>query len=200
MNLEQRVRLGYSYLEYLKGREPEYFVTLTYRRRYADRTSEDAMRTFVRKLLTRLPRQARPNIGGLACAERHTMPKFAGSYHFHFLLWGLDKSLPDAKDWLKSNVVRASSELYPRDAGPLCDCAEAKKLNRPKTCRGGLSCRGGQMSGAKWVNVQCIDCTPERVHEYTVEDVYRLDMPAGGQLLDIGPKGITGSLLKRHLL
>ena len=200
LNLEQRVRLGYSYLDYLKEREPEYFVTLTYRRRYSDQTSEIAMRKFVRKLITRLPCQVRPSIGGLACAERHTKHRFAGSYHFHFLLWGLDRSMPDAMDWLDSNVVRAASELYPSIPGPLCDCAEAERLKRPKTCKGGLSCRGRKMSGAKWVNVQRIEHTPEKAHEYTIEDVYRLDMPAGGQLLDIGPKGITGNLLRRNLL
>lgn len=104
--------------------------------------------------------------------------------------------MSDAMDWLDSNVVRAASELYPSIAGPLCDCAEAERLKRPKTCKGGLSCRGQKMSGAKWVNVQRIEYFPEKVHEYTIEDVYQLGMPAGGQLLDIGPKGLTGSLLK----
>ena len=48
--------------------------------------------------------------------------------------------------------------------------------------------------------VNPIEHTPEKVHEYTIEDVYRLDMPAGGQLLDIGPKGVTGNLIRRGLL
>lgn len=127
MNLEQRVRLGYAYLEYLGEREPEYFVTLTYRYRYCDQIAEDGMRAFVRKLVTRMPRGARRNLGGLVCAERHTEVRFAGAYHFHFLLWGLDGVMSDAHAWLEGAVVRAASELHPRDAGPGCDCAEAKK-------------------------------------------------------------------------
>lgn len=200
MNIEQRARLGFGYMEYLKGRNPEYFVTLTYRLPYGDQLAELGMNGFVLMLLNRLPRRARRNFGGLVCAERHIEAKFEGCYHFHFLFWGLDSSIPDAQDWLKSNVVRAASELYPRTPGPPCDCAEAIKFNRPKTCKGGLSCRGPQMSGSECVNVQRIEHTPESVHEYVVEDVYRLDMPAGGQLLDIGPKGVTGSLLRKHLL
>lgn len=200
LNLEQRARLGYSYLEFLKEQKPEYFVTLTYRRKYSDQTSELAMRQFVRKLITRLPRHARKNIAGLVCTERHTKRRFAGSYHFHFLLWGLDESMTDAMDWLESNVVRAASELYPSTPGPLCDCAEAKRLKRKKTCHGGLSCRGRNMSGFRCVNVQRIDHTPETAYEYNIEDVYRLDMPAGGQFLYIGPNGVTGNLLDKGLL
>lgn len=200
LNIEQRARLGFGYLEYLKGRNPEYFVTLTYRHPFGDRIAEEGMRGFVLKLLNRMPRSTRRNFGGLVCAERHTNPKFDGSYHFHFLLWGLDESMPDAHSWLTANVVKAAAELHPRPAGPLCDCAEAIKFNRPKTCKGGLSCRGPQMSGSECVNVQRIEYMPERVHSYTIEDVYRLDMPAGGQLLNIGPQGVTGSLLRKGLL
>lgn len=195
MNLEQRVRLGYSYLEYLKGREPEYAVTLTYRHPYHDQLAEDAMRAFVRKLITRLPRRSRKHFGGLVCAERHIDAKFDGTYHFHFLLWGLNESMSNALLWLKTNVPRAASELFPRTAGPRCDCAEARRFKRPKTCKGGLSCRGPQMSGANWVTAKRIEYTPEVANEYVVEDVYRLDRPAGTQLLDIGPKGVTGRLL-----
>ncbi|WP_238692737.1 hypothetical protein [Xanthomonas dyei] len=200
LNLEQRVRLGYAYLVYLKEREPEYFVTLTYRRQYRDRVAEDGMRAFILKLLNRMPRQTRKGFGGLVCAERHVNARFAGCYHFHFLFWGLDKSMPDAKDWLLSNVIKASAELYPRIAGPMCDCAKAEQWKRAKTCKGGLSCRGRQMSGAQFVDVQRIEYAQEVLHEYNVEDLYRLDKPAGGQLLDIGPKGVTGSLLRQGLI
>ena len=200
MNLEQRVRLGYSYLQYLQERVPEYFVTLTYREPYGDQLAESAMKGFTLKLLNRIPHRTRRNIGGLVCAERHTKYRFEGAYHFHFLLWGLDSSMPDAHSWLRLNVTRAASELYPRVASPLCDCGEVDKPKRKRTCLGGMSCRGKQMSGPEFVNVQRIEYTPEQVHEYVVEDVYRLDRPTGGQLLDIGPSGVTGSLLSKNLL
>lgn len=200
MNLENRVRLGYSYLMYLKDKKPEYAVTLTFRYPYNDEMSEMAMRTFVRKILTRLPRKTRANFQGLACAERHIDVKFDGSYHFHFLMWGLDTTMPCAHQWLSSNVTRAASELYPREASHLCDCAEAKRYKRPRTCKGGMSCRGPQMSGAKWVKVKAIDRTPEKAHEYVTSDIYRLDRPTGGQFLDIGSNGVTGHLLNRSIL
>lgn len=200
LNLEQRVRLGYGYLKYLQEKSPEYFVTLTYRERYSDQPSEDAMRAFVRKLATRLPRQTRHDFGGLVCAERHDTGKFEGCYHFHFLLWGLDAGLYDAADWLEQNVVRAASELYPRVAGPRCDCAQAKALRKKKNCPGGLTCRGPQMSGKSWVRTRKIETLPEVVHEYTIEDVYRMDRPAGSQILDIGPCGLTSSLLREELM
>lgn len=200
MNLEQRIRLERGYLQYLGEHEPEYFVTLTYRYPYGDRVAEMGMNGFVLKLLNRLPKRARPHFSGLVCAERHIDVKFEGCYHFHFLFWGLDESLQDAYAWLQTNVIRAASALHPRLAGPRCDCAEAKRQKRPKTCKGGLSCRGPQMSGPECVAVKRIDYTPEIVYEYTVEDVLRLDMPAGGQLLDISPSGVKGSLLGIGLL
>ncbi len=194
MNIEQRARLGFGYLEYLKGRTPEYFVTLTYRHPYGDRIAEEGMRGFVLKLLNRMPRHARRNLGGLVCAERHTDVKFDGTYHFHFLFWGLDESMPDAYSWLTANVVKAASELHPRPPGPRCDCAEAKKRNRPRTCRGGMSCRGPQMSGANWIDVQKIEGTPDKVQEYVCKDIYRSDSAAGEQVLSIGPSGVVGKL------
>lgn len=200
LNIEQRARLGFGYLEYLKGRNPEYFVTLTYRYPFGDRIAEEGMRGFVLKLLNRMPRSTRRNFGGLVSAERHTDPKFDGSYHFHFLLWGLDESMPDAYSWLSANVVRAASELHPRPAGPLCDCAEAEAQKRHKTCLGGLSCRGPKMSGASWVNVQSVQHAPEPLLSYIVKDLYRTDSQAGGQILNIGPSGVTGNLLNNALL
>lgn len=199
LNIEQRARLGFGYLEYLKERNPEYFVTLTYRYPYGDRLAEEGMRGFVLKLLNRMPRSTRSNFGGLVCAERHTDPKFEGSYHFHFLFWGLDESMPDAHSWLTANVVRAASELHPRLAGPLCDCAEAATRKRPKTCPGGLSCRGPKMSGANWVDVQRIEWAPTAVDEYTTKDIYRSDRPSGIQLINISPSGVTASLLDDRL-
>lgn len=163
-------------MEYLKGRNPEYFVTLTYRLPYGDRLAELGMNGFVLMLLNRLPRRARRSFGGLVCAERHIEAKFEGCYHFHFLFWGLDSSMPDAQDWLRSNVVRAASELHPRIPGPLCDCAEAINFNRPKTCKGGLSCRGPQMSGTECVNVQRIEYTVDRVHNWNSQLVVYADV------------------------
>ncbi|MCX2893419.1 hypothetical protein ORG27_07480 [Stenotrophomonas lactitubi] len=200
MNLEQRIRLERGYLQYLAEHEPEYFVTLTYRYPYGDRIAEMAMNGFVLKLLNRLPKRTRPHFAGLVCSERHLDVKFEGCYHFHFLFWGLDESMQDAYAWLQTNVIRAASDLYPRLAGPRCDCAEAKWQKRPKTCKGGLSCRGPQMSGPECVAVKRIDYTPEVVYEYTVGDILRLDMPAGGQLLDISPSGVKGNLLGIGLL
>lgn len=199
LNIEQRARLGFGYLEYLKEHNPEYFVTLTYRYRYGDRLAEEGMRAFVQKLLNRMPRSTRRNFGGLVCAERHTDVKFEGTYHFHFLFWGLDESMPDAYSWLTANVVKAASELYPRPAGPLCDCAEAAIQKRPKTCPGGLSCRGPKMSGANWVDVQRIEHTHPAVNEYTTKDIYRSERPYGMQLIDISPKGVTAGLLEDRL-
>ena len=194
LNIEQRARLGFGYLEYLKERNPEYFVTLSYRYPYGDRLAEEGMRGFVLKLLNRMPRSTRRNFGGLVCAERHADVKFEGTYHFHFLFWGLDESMLDAHSWLTANVVKAASELHPRPPGPRCDCAKAKKRNRPKICKGGMSCRGPRMSGANWVDVQKIEWTPEKVQEYVIKDIYRSDSAAGEQVLSIGPSGVAGNL------
>ena len=196
MNHENRVRLGYSYLQYLQGKEPEYHVTLTYRQPYPDRIAEEAMRTFVRKIVTRLPRRARTEIGGFVCAERHIDVTFDGSYHFHMLLWGLDSAIPDAHVWLWTNAHRAMSELYPRAASHLCDCDLASRTNRSSMCnKRRLSCRGHCMTKRNGVKVQLIDHTPEKAHEYVAGDIYRLDSPDGAQLLDIGPNGVVGQLL-----
>lgn len=200
MNLEQRVRLGVGYLEHLKERKPQYALALVYRYSYSDSVSEQAMKTFVRKLVTRLPRRARNSFGGLVGAERHTKVKLDGSYHFHFLLWGLDESMPDAFNWLTNQSRRAASELYPREAGPLCDCGVAARQGRPKSCRGGMSCRGPRMTRPSATKVQFIDRTPEKAYEYVTSDIYKLDTPEGGQFLDVGPNGVTGHLLKRNLL
>lgn len=200
MNLEQRVRLGFSYLGYLREREPEYAVTLSYRVWYSDGVAEGAMKAFVRKLVSRMPRKTRKEFGGLVCAERHTEPKLFDSYHFHFLLWGFDRSMPDAFDWLEANARRAAAELYPREPSHLCDCRVALEQKRPKTCRGGLSCRGARMTGSDATLVQRIDRTPMQAYEYVTSDIYRLDRPEGGQLLDLGCDGVTGSLLNRTLL
>lgn len=200
LNIEQRARLGFGYLEYLKGQSPEYFVTLTYRYSYGDRLAEDGMRGFVLKLINRMPRHARRNFGGLVCAERHTDSKFDGAYHFHFLFWGLNKSMSDAYDWLKANVVRAASELHPRTPGPRCDCSEAARQGRPQTCKGGLSCRGPRMSGANWVDVQQIGPSTDACCAYLIDDVHRTDRAAGGQLLTIDGTGVTGRMMSRDLI
>lgn len=200
MNLEQRARLGISYLDYLNHKQPQYALALTYRHPYADIVAEIAMKSFVRKLVTRLPRRARKTFGGLVCAERHLDVKLYDSYHFHFLLWGLDEAMPDAFQWLTDHAKRAAAELYPRQASHLCDCAAASKERRPKTCRGGLSCRGGLMTNRKSTFVQAIETTPRKAHEYVTSDIYRLDRPEGGQFLDVGYGGVTGSLLNRTLL
>lgn len=196
MNIEQRLRLADGYLEFLASKQPEYFVTLTYRQPQRDHAAEAGMKGFVLKLLNRLPKRVRKNFGGLVCAERHTDARFDGTYHFHFLLWGLDGAMDDPCTWLREHVARAASELHPREPGPNCDCKEAARKGRAKTCKGGLSCRGPQLSGAKWTNVQPIDFTPEAVIEYNTADVCRLDRPAGAQLLDISPRGVTGTLLR----
>ena len=200
MNLEQRVRLGYSYLQHLKGQQPQYTCALVYRYSYSDSVSEQAMRAFVRKLITRLPRRARKTFGGLVLAERHSKVSLDGSYHFHFLLWGLNESVPDAFNWLTHNARRAASELYPREPSHLCDCGIAAVRGRPKSCRGGTSCRGPRMTRPSATKVQVIDRTPEKAYEYVTSDIYRLDTPEGGQFLDIGPNGVTGHLLNRNLL
>ena len=200
MNLEQRVRLGFSYLSYLQDRQPQYALALSYRYWYADVVAEGAMKAFVRKLLSRMPRKTRKEFGGLVCAERHTEPKLYDSYHFHFLLWGMDESMPDGFDWLSANATRAATELYPRQPSQLCDCSAALKEKRPKTCRGGLSCRGARMTGRDATLVQVIDHTPLKAYEYVTSDIYKLDRPEGGQFLDLGYDGVTGSLLKRTLL
>lgn len=200
MKIEQRTRLADGYLEFLSNKQPEYFVTLTYRQPQRDQAAEIGMKGFVLKLLNRLPKRVRKNFGGLVCAERHTDAKFEGTYHFHFLLWGMDGVMNEPYAWLQENVRRAASELHPRIPGPNCDCEEAARNKRPRTCRGGLSCRGPQLSGPNWVNVQRIECTPEIVHEYSIADVRRVDRPAGAQLMHIGPSGVTGSLLPKEML
>lgn len=158
------------------------------------------MKGFVLKLLNRLPKRVRKNFGGLVCAERHTDTKFEGTYHFHFLFWGLDGAMNEPFAWLQENVRRAASELYPRLPGPRCDCEEATRNKRPKTCRGGLSCRGPQLSGPNWVDVQRIECNPEVVQEYCIADAGRVDRSGVAQLLDISPRGVTGSLLSKEML
>lgn len=195
LNIEQRTRLADGYLAYLSHKKPEYFVTLTYRQPQSDRAAEMGMRGFVLKLLNRLPKRVRQNFGGLVCAERHTDARFEGTYHFHFLLWGMDGVMTEPFAWLQEQAIKAASELHPRPPGPNCDCAEAERKERPKTCRGGLSCRGPKLSGPRWVDVQRIECTPGNAHEYTIADIRRVDRPVGGQLLDIGPSGVTGTLL-----
>lgn len=195
MNIEQRMRLADGYIAHLSNMKPEYFVTLTYRQPQRDQAAEIGMKGFVLKLLNRLPKRVRKNFGGLVCAERHTDTKFKGTYHFHFLFWGLDGAMTEPFAWLQENVQRASSELYPRLPGPKCDCEEAARNKRPKTCRGGLGCRGPQLSGPNWVNVQRIESTPENAHAYVIADILRVDRPVGAQLLDIGPSGVTGTLL-----
>lgn len=200
MNLEQRVRLGIGYLDYLKGNKPQYALALVYRYSYSDSVAEMAMRAFVRKLITRLPRRTRRTFGGLVCAERHVLVNLEGSYHFHFLLWGLDESMPDAFRWLTHQAKRAASELYPREPSHLCDCGIAATRARPKSCRGGKSCRGPRMTRPSATKVQVIDRTPEKAYEYVTSDIYRLDTPEGGQFLDVGPNGVTGHLLNRNLL
>lgn len=200
MNLEQRVRLGYGILEYLEGKQPQYACALVYRNSYSDSVSEQAMRVFVRRLITRLPRRARKTFGGLVLAERHIKVKLEGSYHFHFLLWGLDESMPDAFNWLTNQARRAAFELYPREPSHLCDCGIAAKRGMPRSCRGGMSCRGPRMTRPSATKVQVIDRTPEKACEYVTSDIYRLDTPEGGQFLDIGPNGVTSHLLNRNLL
>lgn len=202
MNLEQRARLEQGYLELLKGKEPQYQLALVYRKSYSDTVSEQAMRTFVRKLITRLPRRTRKDFGGLVLAERHTTAELGldGSYHFHFLLWGLNESMPDAFDWLTNQARRAAMELYPREPSHLCDCEIAAKHGRPKSCLGGMSCRGPRMTNRKATFVQAIDRTPRKAHEYVTSDINRFDSPSGGQFLDIGFNGVTGNLLNRRLL
>lgn len=200
MNLEQRARLGIAYLEHLDKMQPQYAIALTFRRSYSDSESELALKAFVRKLISRLPRRARRSIGGLVSAERHMTVKLEGRYHFHLLLWGLDESMSDAFDWLTMHAKRAASELYPREPSHLCDCAAAIQYKRPKTCRGGLSCRGPCMTGQDATCVQVIDRTPEKAHEYVTSDIYRLDRPEGAQFLDIDPNGVNGNLLRRSLL
>lgn len=78
--------------------------------------------------------------------------------------------------------------------GALAACYVDECLLRFRTCRGGLSCRGPQLSGTNWVNVQRIDFTPEVVHQYTIADVQRLDRPDGEQILHIDSKGVAGNL------
>lgn len=199
MTLEKRVRLGYGYLQYLKNTQPEYFVTLTYRYNYSDQLAEGGMRAFVLKLLNRLPRRVRQTFGGLVCAHRHTKVRFDGTYHFHFVFWGLDGSMSDSLDWLSINVRRAANELHPRLPGPNCDCEAAEKLGRQPTCRGGMSCRGPHMAGPESTDVQRIEHSPEVLDEYVVSDIFRFDRPGGSQLLSISSSGVVGSLLDERL-
>ena len=199
MTLEKRVRIGYGYLEHLKNEQAEYFVTLTYRYNYSDQLAEQGMRAFVLKLLNRLPRRTRRKFGGFVCAHRHTRVRFEGTYHFHFVFWGLDDSMPDSFDWLRINVQRAANELHPRAPGPNCDCDAAEKLGRRPMCRGGMSCRGPHMAGPESTDVQRIEHSPEVVDEYIVSDIFKLDRPAGSQLLSIGPSGVVGCLIDGQL-
>lgn len=106
LNIEQRTRLADGYLAYLSNKKPEYFVTLTYRQPHSDRAAEMGMRGFVLKLLNRLPKRIRQNFGGLVCAERHTDARFEGTYHFHFLLWGMDGVMTEPFAWLQEQVIK----------------------------------------------------------------------------------------------
>lgn len=198
MGLRNRIVIGDGYRELLGDHKPEYFITLTYAYRFTDKECEEGMKRFFHMLWKSFPSRVRKRINGIIVAERHTKGEFRGIYHFHLLLWGVDEFMSDGMEWIRSKAALISRKIYQRLAGPQCDCDEKGKRKALRTCQGGLSCRGHQMSDPSKVDVQRITYTPERVNAYVLKDIYRLSRPTGSQLLFFGPGGVVGDLLTRE--
>lgn len=169
--LIERTRLGMEWELFVTEAGIEYFVTQTFKRRYADRTLEEAMRFFVVALDKRLPRKFRHTLTGFVCAERITKKAyFEGTYHFHFLLCNLNAFIPDAYVWL----CQATEKIVFRIKSPT----------------------GKPMMSLRNIMVQPIDPSTEQdCAAYEVKDIHRRDRPAGSQILFIKNGSVEGRLL-----
>lgn len=104
-----------AWKSYLTDREPDFFVTLTFKVRFTDKQATAAVQFFNRSLYKLFPRPARKAINGAVVVERTKRSvAFQGTYHFHFAFCNVSASLPDADTRFRANVIKSAGRLKDR--------------------------------------------------------------------------------------
>lgn len=96
-----------------KSQEPEFSLTATFKRPYADTVSIEAFKFALRAIQRRIP--SRRVLRGVATLERtRKNAHFEGRLHLHSLLWGVVGNVREPEQFLTQVVTEAFLKL--RDA------------------------------------------------------------------------------------
>lgn len=107
---------------------PEYFLTVTYNRLYADRVSLEAFKFAMRAIQKRIPspRQCR----GVATIERvWKKAAFEDQLHLHALLWGVVGYVNHPDEFMNKVVLNSFMKLKDRSGRKMTRKSNIKLLN-----------------------------------------------------------------------
>ena len=117
-NTDNEIRSAWKSL--IVTQNPSYWVTITFNRPVCDSEAIASIKFFLKALFKCLPRRFKSSLKFVVGAERTGRPKFAGSYHFHILVCGLDDRLVSPLEWLGNSVLKCASAIKNILGKPLC--------------------------------------------------------------------------------
>ena len=120
MGNKKEIELRDAWKSFIVAQQPNYWVTVTFNTQIHDVEAISSIKFFLKSLLKCLPRRFRKALRFIVGAERTAKPNYAGSYHFHILVCGLDDRLASPLEWLGNSAIKCASALRSVFGKPLC--------------------------------------------------------------------------------